>query len=82
MWLMQESSYNAPRLHVAIEARKIVISGEVAGLQIQLGPPAVRAGSTPVIFRQFNHFYPCELIQKISLSVQYLSLLARFSPVL
>ncbi len=35
------SSYNAPRLHVAIEARKIVISGEVAGLQIQLGPPAV-----------------------------------------
>lgn len=41
MWLMQESSYNAPRLHVAIEARKIVISGEVAGLQIQLGPPAV-----------------------------------------
>ena len=38
---MQESSYNAPRLHVAIEARKIVISGEVAGLQIQLGPPAV-----------------------------------------
>ncbi|MDU4315240.1 MAG: hypothetical protein E7I11_30390, partial [Klebsiella michiganensis] len=41
-----------------------------------------RAGSTPVIFRQFNHFYPCELIQKISLSVQYLSLLARFSPVL
>ena len=41
MWLMQESSYNAPRLHVAIEARKIVISGEVAGFQIQLGPPAV-----------------------------------------
>lgn len=38
---MPESSYNAPRLHVAIEARKIVISGEVAGLQIQLGPPAV-----------------------------------------
>ena len=38
---MAESSYNAPRLHVAIEARKIVISGEVAGLQIQLGPPAV-----------------------------------------
>lgn len=38
---MQESSYNAPRLHVAIEARKIVISGEVAGLKIQLGPPAV-----------------------------------------
>ena len=38
---MIESSYNAPRLHVAIEARKIVISGEVAGLQIQLGPPAV-----------------------------------------
>ena len=37
---MQESSYNAPRLHVAIEARKIVISGEVAGLQIQLGAPA------------------------------------------
>ena len=34
------SSYNAPRLHVAIEARKIVISGEVAGLQIQLGAPA------------------------------------------
>ena len=34
------SSYNAPRLHVAIEARKIVISGEVAGLQIQLGTPA------------------------------------------
>ncbi|WP_316549416.1 SymE family type I addiction module toxin [Klebsiella michiganensis] len=29
-----------------------------------------------MIFRQFNHFYPCELIQKISLSVQYLSLLA------
>ena len=41
MWLMQESSYNAPRLHVAIEARKIVVSGEAAGLQIQLGPPAV-----------------------------------------
>ena len=38
---MVESRYNAPRLHVAIEARKIVISGEVAGLQIQLGPPAV-----------------------------------------
>ena len=38
---MQESSYNAPRLHVAIEARKIVVSGEAAGLQIQLGPPAV-----------------------------------------
>ena len=37
---MPESSYNAPRLHVAIEARKIVISGEVAGLQIQLGTPA------------------------------------------
>lgn len=37
---MPESSYNAPRLHVAIEARKIVISGEVAGLQIQLGAPA------------------------------------------
>ncbi len=37
---MFESSYNAPRLHVAIEARKIVISGEVAGLQIQLGTPA------------------------------------------
>ena len=37
---MSESSYNAPRLHVAIEARKIVISGEVAGLQIQLGTPA------------------------------------------
>ena len=35
------SSYNAPRLHVAIEARKIVVSGEAAGLQIQLGPPAV-----------------------------------------
>ena len=38
---MIESSYNAPRLHVAIEARKIVVSGEAAGLQIQLGPPAV-----------------------------------------
>ena len=38
---MPESSYNAPRLHVAMQARKIVISGEVAGLQIQLGPPAV-----------------------------------------
>lgn len=38
---MTESSYNAPRLHVAMQARKIVISGEVAGLQIQLGPPAV-----------------------------------------
>ncbi len=38
---MYESSYNAPRLHVAMQARKIVISGEVAGLQIQLGPPAV-----------------------------------------
>ncbi|EFJ96491.1 hypothetical protein HMPREF9540_03464 [Escherichia coli MS 115-1] len=37
----QGSSYNAPRLHVAIEARKIVVSGEAAGLQIQLGPPAV-----------------------------------------
>lgn len=24
----------------------------------------------------FNHFYPCELIQKISLSIQYPSLLA------
>ena len=35
------TSYNAPRLHVAIEARKIVVSGEAAGLQIQLGPPAV-----------------------------------------
>src|SRR5690606_26114677 len=35
-----ESSYNAPRLHVAMQARKIVISGEVAGLQIQLGTPA------------------------------------------
>ena len=38
---MVESRYNAPRLHVAIEARKIVVSGEAAGLQIQLGPPAV-----------------------------------------
>lgn len=38
---MTESSYNAPRLHVAMQARKIIISGEVAGLQIQLGPPAV-----------------------------------------
>ena len=38
---MVESGYNAPRLHVAMQARKIVISGEVAGLQIQLGPPAV-----------------------------------------
>jgi hypothetical protein len=37
---MPESSYNAPRLHVAMQARKIVISGEVAGLQIQLGTPA------------------------------------------
>lgn len=37
---MPESSYNAHRLHVAIEARKIVISGEVAGFQIQLGTPA------------------------------------------
>lgn len=37
---MPESSYNAPRLHVAMQARKIVISGEVAGLQIQLGAPA------------------------------------------
>ena len=37
---MSESSYNAPRLHVAMQARKIVISGEVAGLQIQLGTPA------------------------------------------
>ena len=35
------SSYNAPRLHVAMQARKIVVSGEAAGLQIQLGPPAV-----------------------------------------
>lgn len=41
MWLRRESGYNAPRLHVAMQARKIVISGEVAGLQIQLGPPAV-----------------------------------------
>ena len=38
---MVESGYNAPRLHVAIEARKIVVSGEAAGLQIQMGPPAV-----------------------------------------
>ena len=38
---MIESSYNARCLHVAIEARKIVVSGEAAGLQIQLGPPAV-----------------------------------------
>ena len=37
---MVESSYTADRLHVAIEARKIVISGEVAGFQIQLGTPA------------------------------------------
>lgn len=35
-----------------MQARKIVVSGEAAGLQIQLGPPAARAGSTPVIFRQ------------------------------
>lgn len=38
---MIESSYNVRCLHVAIEARKIVVSGEAAGLQIQLGPPAV-----------------------------------------
>ena len=28
---MIESSYNAHRLHVAIEARKIVVSGETIG---------------------------------------------------
>ena len=38
---MVESGYNAPRLHVAIEARKIVVSGEAAGLQIQMGSPAI-----------------------------------------
>ncbi len=53
---MIESSYNAPRLHVAIEARKIVISGEVAGLQIQLGPPAV-----------LGRFDSCDLPPKLPL---------------
>ncbi|GEM_PF-3187914 len=51
---MPESSYNAPRLHVAMQARKIVISGEVAGLQIQLGPPAV-----------LGRFDSCDLPPKI-----------------
>ena len=49
----REASYNAPRLHVAIEARKIVISGEVGWTSNPVGDASVpRAGSTPVIFRQ------------------------------
>ena len=55
---MIESSYNAPRLHVAIEARKIVVSGEAAGLQIQLGPPAVLGRFDSCDLRQFASFEP------------------------
>lgn len=66
---MPESSYNAHRLHVAIEARKIVISGEVAGFQIQLGtpafpgrfdscdlPPVFITSKFPTIFYFYNKF--------------------------
>lgn len=55
---MPESSYNAPRLHVAMQARKIVISGEVAGLQIQLGAPAFP-----------GRFDSCDLPPKISTQI-------------
>ena len=41
VWYKRKTRYTAHRLHVAIEARKIVVSGEAAGLQIQLVPPAV-----------------------------------------
>jgi hypothetical protein len=41
VWRLEKTRYNPPRLHVAIEARKIVVSGEAAGLQLQLVPPAV-----------------------------------------
>ena len=64
MWLMQESSYNAPRLHVAIEARKIVISGGWLDFKSSWGRQRSRAGSTPVIFRQFNHFIHVNLSRK------------------
>ncbi len=57
---MPESSYNAPRLHVAMQARKIVISGEVAGLQIQLGPPAVP-----------GRFDSCDLPPKVRIALHY-----------
>lgn len=58
---MPESSYNAHRLHVAIEARKIVISGEVAGFQIQLGTPAFPGRfdscDLPPIVSNFSYYF-------------------------
>ena len=70
MWQRIESGYNAPRLHVAMQARKIVVSGETIGLHFQWQPPAAP-----------GRFDSCDLRQNpLTFSAQAIPCFSRTSP--